>query len=245
MGERSKSRFITYTEEEHGSIVKQGANTIKLVLETSDIQTKLSILLYLDKYLDEWFGYEVNDKAEILSILEKHLFIEENADVREDILNLLGLYNISNLDYLAEHITELYEEDLLDAITALGSTFNGKYFNLINDFGNNSNELVRISAREAKQNILDCQKKVKEELLKQINQCLNGEISREKFYEISGAYYTKYTDIISNTEFNKVYLSIISDVCLLTSEGLGLYDEINEVEFHKRLETAYINLFNL
>jgi uncharacterized protein YjgD (DUF1641 family) len=120
MGERSKSRFTTYTEAEHGSLVKQGADTIKRVLETSDVQTKLSILLYLDKYLDEWYGYEVKDKEEIISILEKHLFIEVNADVREDILNLLSLYSLSNLDYLAEHIKELSEEDLPDAISALG-----------------------------------------------------------------------------------------------------------------------------
>ncbi len=62
---------------------------------------------------------------------------ENNVDVREDILSLLILYAGSELDYLAENIDLLREEDLADGIAALGNTYNWKYIDIIRQYKNN------------------------------------------------------------------------------------------------------------
>ncbi len=62
---------------------------------------------------------------------------ENNVDIREDILSLLILYAGSELDYLAENIDLLREEDLADGIAALGNTYTWKYIDIIRQYKNN------------------------------------------------------------------------------------------------------------
>ncbi|WP_017212401.1 hypothetical protein [Clostridium beijerinckii] len=62
---------------------------------------------------------------------------ENNVDIREDILSLLILYAGSELDYLAENIDLLREEDLADSIAALGNTYTWKYIDIIRQYKNN------------------------------------------------------------------------------------------------------------
>jgi hypothetical protein len=159
---RSNSRINTYSEDKHGVIVKKGASSIKEILETSDVDIKLSILFYLDKYLDPWFGYIVPDKKEIISILQHHLFKENNADVREDILDLLMLYTGNELDYLAENIDLLNEEDLPDGIATLGRTYNWKYIDVIRRYINHEDKHVKAEAIEAENDLIEA-KKIRDE----------------------------------------------------------------------------------
>lgn len=159
---RIDSRHSTYNEDMHGTIIKKGASSIKETLETSSVDVKLSILFYLDKYLDPWFGYVVKDKQEIISVLEHHLFKENNADVREYIFKLLMLYAESELDYLSENIGLLSEEELADGIAALGSTYNWKYIDVIRQYINHEDKIVKREAIQV-ENDLIMAKKIRDE----------------------------------------------------------------------------------
>lgn len=86
---------------------------------------------------------------------------------------------------------------------------------------------------------------VKKELLTQINRYLNNEIKKEEYADIAEPYFTEYVKHIENSEFYRVYSSIISDACIIYIEEPGLTEEEKEKQFRKQLERAYLELKGL
>ncbi|SHJ82489.1 hypothetical protein SAMN02745163_02627 [Clostridium cavendishii DSM 21758] len=64
------------------------------------------------------------------------------------------MYSDSDLDYLAENLNLLNNEDLANAIAALGSTFNWKYINVIRLYKDYDDERVKKEAIESENDLL-------------------------------------------------------------------------------------------
>ena len=79
---------------------------------------------------------------------------------------------------------------------------------------------------------------VKKTMLNQIEQYLNGEITRRDLDDIAEEYYTENAHIIDGTEFYKVYSQIIIDACLVDVEEPG-DEEKQENHFHGEMEKAH------
>ncbi len=86
---------------------------------------------------------------------------------------------------------------------------------------------------------------VKKELLTQINRYLNNEITKEQYADIAEPYFTEYAEYIEDSEFYRVFESIIPDACIIYIEEPGLADEEKEKRFRKELERAYLELKDL
>lgn len=86
---------------------------------------------------------------------------------------------------------------------------------------------------------------IKKELLTQINRYLNNEITKDKYADIAEPYYTKYAEYIEDSEFYRVFRSIIPDACIIYVEELGLAEEEKEKCFRRELERAYLELKDL
>ncbi len=112
--DENKVELITYTNQ-HSSIVEGGIKAINEVLNGSNISKKRSLLFYLDKYLDPYYGYNLTYFEDIIILLQKHLFLTDVKEIKEDILELLRAYTRRELDYLAEKLAELeLEPELLE-----------------------------------------------------------------------------------------------------------------------------------
>ncbi|MCI5621041.1 MAG: hypothetical protein MR355_05705 [Lachnospiraceae bacterium] len=85
----------------------------------------------------------------------------------------------------------------------------------------------------------------KQTLLNQMKEYLDGNITKEEYYEISEAFYTKYAHTYDNPLFHKYFLNTVADACLIYIDEPGLTPEMREAEFYKSLSDAYINLQNL
>lgn len=79
---------------------------------------------------------------------------------------------------------------------------------------------------------------VKKTMLNQIEQYLNGKITRRDFDDIAEEYYTENAHIIDGTEFHNVYSKIIIDACIVDVEEPG-DEEKQETHFHREMEKAY------
>ena len=79
---------ITYSDDEE-NIIKSGLNAIAEVLNGTDTEKKLSLLLCLDKYLDPWFGYSLPYRDEIFTLLEQVIVSDDSLDVVDEAMNLL------------------------------------------------------------------------------------------------------------------------------------------------------------
>ena len=82
-------------------------------------------------------------------------------------------------------------------------------------------------------------------ILKQIRSYLEGEISKEEYYNIAEQYYNKYVDSCDNIAFKKCFLDNISDACLLYIDEPGLTSEEREKQFFEVLKSTYELLLNL
>lgn len=144
------SNFLITYSKTHKDIVLSGIDAIREVLESDHIEEKRSLLFCMDKYLDSYYGYNLPYKKDILSLLEEELFLNEDKDVKDDILQLLRSYTGETLDYLAEKISELeYEPELLaNALYALGNTCNMKYIKILNKYKNDDNAIIRDSVKD-------------------------------------------------------------------------------------------------
>lgn len=140
--------YVTYTKQ-HEEIVNSGAIAINEFLTNANFIEKRSLLFCLDKYLDPYFGYNLTYFDEIIIVLEMHLFVDHNREVKEDIFQLITDYSRNSLDYLADNLEQMNIELLPDAIYALGLTFNKKYLSLLNNYENHKNERIRTTAKEA------------------------------------------------------------------------------------------------
>ena len=82
-------------------------------------------------------------------------------------------------------------------------------------------------------------------ILKQLKSYLDGEISKEEYYNISEQYYTKYANLCDNDVFKKCYLDNIPDACLFYIDEPGLTPEENEKQFFKAMKSTYELLLKL
>lgn len=141
--------FVMYTTEQ-SAVVKSGIIAIKEVLDGNNIEMKRSLLFCLDKYLDPYYGYNLSYFDDIIILLQKQLFLNDNKEVKEDILQLLRDYTKNSLDYLAEKVEELESDiELLEiALYAFGNTSNYKYIPLIIKYENHYNLTIRNAAKE-------------------------------------------------------------------------------------------------
>jgi len=141
--------FITYTKE-HSSIVKSDIKGISEILRGTDTAEKRSLLFCLDKYLDPYYGYNLPFFDDIITLLQEQLFITDSNEVKEDILQLLRDYAKESLDYLAGKIEALESrpELLVDALYALGNTYNHKYIPVLIGYESHYNPYIRDSVKE-------------------------------------------------------------------------------------------------
>ena len=76
------------------------------------------------------------------------------------------------------------------------------------------------------------QEKVKRILLKQIQEYLDGEISKEEYEAMAEPFYSKYFHLIIGTSFYKIFSEEIPDCCIINVER----------DFRKILTETYIRL---
>jgi hypothetical protein len=107
--------------------VKAGIESISRVLSSENVTEKRSLLFCLDKYLDPYYRYNLPYFEDIIYLLQKQLLVEENKDVKEDILQLLTDYVHDSLDYLADNIEIIGPDFLAGVLYSLYCTFNLKY----------------------------------------------------------------------------------------------------------------------
>jgi len=147
----NKGSFISYSKD-HISIVERGIKSIEEVLISGALEEKRSILFCLDRYYDSYYGYKLDFIDELTDVLQNQLFIEDNADVIEDIFSLLS-YGRSNLDILAHRIEEIDKIFLAEAIYTLGLDYNYNYEEIFIRYSKSHDKRVECEAREALQNL--------------------------------------------------------------------------------------------
>jgi hypothetical protein len=140
--------FVTYSQN-HREIVESGSEAVKKRLTEADYDEKRSLLFCLDRYLDPYYGYNLPFFDEIILLLQEQLFAEEDEDVIADILQLLTDYSKEQLDYLADHIEELHQHYLANALNAIGNTYNEKYVPLLIKYGFHAKLNVQEAAQDA------------------------------------------------------------------------------------------------
>ncbi|MDF2546765.1 MAG: hypothetical protein K0R93_1663 [Anaerosolibacter sp.] len=148
----NKVSVVTYTKDQH-TIVKDGVNAISEILNGTNTSDKRSLLLCLDKYLDPYYGYNLPYFDDIIFLLQKQLFLNDDTEVKEDILQLLSDYSKGSLSYLADNIEEMEPELLADALYALANTYNCGYVPIFIRYENHHNPAVRNVAQEALQEL--------------------------------------------------------------------------------------------
>lgn len=82
----------------------------------------------------------------------------------------------------------------------------------------------------------------RQNILKQIEQYLNGEITKEEYYDIAEPYYTRNAGVYDNKEFHKLFLDTVADACLIYIDEPGLLPEKGEALFYKTVKDAYDKL---
>ncbi len=141
-------RGIAYGES-HMEIVRSGAEAVETFLLNAGNDERLSLLFCLDRYLDPYFGYNLPYAGEIFEILQREALRERSKEVKEDALQLIGLYAGRRMDTLANRIDEIEPELLRDAIEALGSSYNPQYAGIVARFLEHEDPAVRCTAQEA------------------------------------------------------------------------------------------------
>jgi hypothetical protein len=91
---------------------------------------------------------------------------------------------------------------------------------------------------------MQAEKLIKQELLRQIQQYLDGQISKELYYEIAHDYFEMYAEIIKGTDFYNVFLNYIPDACLIYIDEPGHVEDKDKL-FKETLEEANLLLRKL
>ncbi len=87
-----KSRFVTYTESDR-DIVRSGITAICEVLMGTDSDRKRSMLFCLDWFMDPYYGQDISTiKDELVNLLQVIIITNNEMDVKEDAIQLLGDY---------------------------------------------------------------------------------------------------------------------------------------------------------
>lgn len=109
----SKVRIVKY-EEKHSQLIESGIDNLCMALYNETEEEKASILFCLDKYLDPYYGYNLEYESDIITLLQKILFEDNSEDIKADILDLL-VYSKEPLTILEENIDKLSGNLLADA----------------------------------------------------------------------------------------------------------------------------------
>jgi len=80
----------------------------------------------------------------------------------------------------------------------------------------------------------------KETILNQIKEYLDGNITKEDYYEMSEEFYSKYANTYQNPLFHECFIHTVADACLLYIDEPGLAPEVREKMFHQSLSEAYL-----
>lgn len=86
-----KKDFIVYGQEQR-DIVAAGISAVAAVLLEGSEESKRSLLLCLDYYLDPYYGCLHPDSDGIFILLQQCLLTEPSSEVRADIMQLLSDY---------------------------------------------------------------------------------------------------------------------------------------------------------
>ena len=87
--------------------------------------------------------------------------------------------------------------------------------------------------------------KFKKEILNQIRRYLNGEITKEEYYDIAEPFNSKYANCCNDEIFKNKFLATVIDACIYYIDEPGLTPEIKEKEFYKELDYVYKELKKL
>ena len=85
----------------------------------------------------------------------------------------------------------------------------------------------------------------REVLLKQIKEYLDGEITKEEYYEMAEPFYSEYAKTYENPAFHKYFLDTVADACTIYIDEPGLMPRQKDELFRRSLNEAYINLQKL
>ena len=85
----------------------------------------------------------------------------------------------------------------------------------------------------------------RETILRQIKEYLDGNITKEEYYQLAEPYYSQYADSYKNKPFHDRFLSIVADACLIYIDEPGLSPETAERQFYQALCDAYEELQKL
>lgn len=107
------SRFVTYGKDTM-KLIESGIDNLGMALYNGTEEEKASILFCLDRYLDPYYGYNLEYEADIIILLQKLLFENNSNDIKEDIIDLL-VYSKQPLTILEENLNKLSGQILSDA----------------------------------------------------------------------------------------------------------------------------------
>lgn len=86
---------------------------------------------------------------------------------------------------------------------------------------------------------------LRETLLNQIKEYLDGKITKEEYYAMAEPFFTQYAYNCNNTLFLEYFLAAIPDACLFYIEEPNCKSESNDELFYQTLSEAYLNLQKL
>ena len=84
-------------------------------------------------------------------------------------------------------------------------------------------------------------KEVKDTLLHQMEQYLNGKITKEEYADTAEPFYSRYAYLIEYTRFYDVFSEAIPDSCIVNVDEPVDEDE-KERDFHRILKETYEQL---
>lgn len=86
---------------------------------------------------------------------------------------------------------------------------------------------------------------MREVLLNQMKDYLDGKITKEEYYKQAEEFYTKYADTYENLPFHKYFMESVADACLFYIDEPGTDQETKELKFREILQEAYRTLQKL
>ncbi len=107
-----KNRVVTYTDEDR-AIVRAGIEGVRKILMGNDMDRKRSMLFCLDYFMDPYYGQDISAiRDELVEMLQQIIVSKDNdTDVKEDAIDLLGSYEWGPYPIIDEHFDEI--EDCL------------------------------------------------------------------------------------------------------------------------------------
>lgn len=86
---------------------------------------------------------------------------------------------------------------------------------------------------------------VEQQLLNQMKQYLDREITREEYADIAESYYSENASTIENSNFSNAFLRSIPDACLIYIDEPGGIEEGKEEAFYSIVSQTYDELYEI